>query len=168
MPVTHNHIQTTTLSSAATSVTFSSIPQTYTHLEFKFYITGVSATGSSLQFPINGGGQTYNAIWVAGYYPGSGSTTTYISTENAASPAIGGVNTGWNGAGSGQIMAFNYTDTGTYRLLGSVTGNFDGAVEMASITLNSKNALTSATIQLNGTKTFSAGSVFSVHGIKEA
>lgn len=69
MPITYESIATTTLSSAATTYTFSSIPATYTDLKLILSLRSTGAySGNTGLFYFNGNntGSNYNETWLKG------------------------------------------------------------------------------------------------------
>jgi hypothetical protein len=65
MPITYDNIATTTLSSAASTITFSSIPATYTDLRLVLLLR--SAATQYVTFRLNGdSGSNYSYTWLDG------------------------------------------------------------------------------------------------------
>lgn len=160
---TYEAIATQTLGSAAASVTFSSIPSTYTDLVLVF--NGSNATsnnGLRLRFNSDtGSNYSYTALYGNGTSAASdrGSSTTgaQIATDIASTQATC----------VAQIM--NYSNTTTNKTCigrGSSAANFADA--QVSLWRNTA-AITSVTVLLGaGTSNFSTGSTFSLYGIKAA
>lgn len=161
MAVTYSQIATTTLSSNAADVTFSSIPSTYTDLVI---VTGVKYTSSeqALALTFNGdSGTNYSATYI---YGNGSSAATSRDTNNVFIPvARGDDNNFW--AGITNIM--NYSNTTTYKSVLS-RGNSNTYVVAYVGLWRSTSAITSLKIaQLTGSN-FASGSTFSLYGIKAA
>ena len=159
---TYVALQSQTLSTTATSVTFTSIPSTYTDLVLVYSGT-VNTTGMEIRGTLNsdaGGNYTFTVL--------NGNTTTpsssragvrnFFSTyqSNGTSSSIGTVI--WNFQ--------NYAKTGIYRTILSRTSDPGAEVDAHGTTwLNSANAIDTIYLYPN-TGAFSAGCTFSLYGIK--
>jgi hypothetical protein len=166
MPTTYDPIATNTLSSPATTLTFSSIPQTYTDLILVCNLGQVAAANVALQF--NGDtGANYD------------STIGYgLGTTGIASGAYTNLNGayGLNGAGqlpnsiiaSGWINIFSYSSTAVYKSMLSRYANND-LPEITNFTSTWRNtaAITSMTVY-SYSGNYLAGSSFTLYGIKAA
>ena len=171
MPITYEPIATTTLGSATATVTFSSIPGTYTDL----VLVGNFATSTA-------GAQTIY------YYNGVTTGTPYSTTEmygtgsSAASYRFTSQNQIWftSGVGSGSTLGqtnaiiniMNYANTTTNKTSlhrqNSLSGTYP--VTVAGVGLwRSTSAITSVTIKADtGPTTLLSGSTFTLYGIKAA
>lgn len=149
-------IQTQTLGAGAASVTFASIPQTYTTL--KLFISSVSANAGILQLNFNSdSGTNYsNNRFVMNF-----STGNTIGEFGDVAALLGSLNTN---SGSFEITLSNYSSAQnpkTYFGLGmGATATFAGGV-WANATAISQIVLTNS-----AGGNFAAGSVFSLYGIK--
>jgi hypothetical protein len=65
MPVTYDNIATTTLGTAASTITFSSIPATYTDLRLVFVGTSATSTNFTVRFN-NDSGTNYSWTYLSG------------------------------------------------------------------------------------------------------
>ena len=154
MAVTYEKIATNTLGSATASVTFSSIPGTYTDLVLIVDST-ITSGGVDTRIRINGDTSTnYSRT----YMYGDGSST--VSGRNSTDDAIG--------SGSKTIHnVMNYSNTTTYKTAVARYGTA-GSLTLAQTALwRSTAAITSLTI-LVLSSTFTAGSTFNLYGIKAA
>lgn len=159
-------ISTTILGSTTASVTFSSIPSTYSHLQIR--MVGRSANGSAqgqMFLTFNGSATGYAYHYVGGNgssaYSGAATAQTAISlnyapgstaTANTFSPAI--------------LDILDYTNTSKNKTIRFLQGQADSSL---NISLNSglwvsTSAITSITISATGS--FVSGSRFSLYGIK--
>lgn len=161
MAVTYEPIVSNVLSSTSSSVTFSSIPQTYTDLVL--VITGKDTTalnGFNIQF--NGDTATnYSRILIGG--TGSAGVSSVVANDNAIGAGLAGTTTSSN-----IINILNYTNTSvrknTLSRANSVTSNL---VRFVIGTWRSTAAITSITVTAS-TANYAAGTTFALYGIKAA
>ncbi len=157
MAITYEPIATTTLSTSASDVTFSSIPGTYTDLVL--VLNGTSTAIAGLGFEFNGDtGNNYSATLLYG----TGSAAISSNNTNTYPGYSGRINTNQSVSIS-HIM--NYSNTTTYKT--AITrANSNGDIIMANVCLwRNTSAITS--IKYIGA-TFNAGCVFTLYGIKAA
>lgn len=167
MATTYEPIATTTLGSAAATITFSSIPASYTDLRLVFL--GKSTTSSTCYIRFNGD-----------------TATNYSFTElegNGSSAASYRVTSGSNGIG----LLYDFAIGSTYPVLctadifsyaGSTfktvltTGNDDtngsGGIERSVGLWRSTSAITQIDVRDSLGSTFSAGTTATLYGIKNA
>jgi hypothetical protein len=160
MPVTYEPIATQTLGSAASSVTFSSIPSTYTDLIVVF--NGASSGGfESVTVRINGDtGSNYSRTLLIG----TGTVATSSRASNESSLIIGAMST----TNSNNLWHFmNYSNTTTNKTaLTRVNVSSDTVRANVGLWRNT-NAITQLEFSA-ATSTFIAGSTFTLYGIKAA
>jgi hypothetical protein len=159
MPATYEPISTTTLGSTASSVTFSSIPGTYTDLVLVTSNTSSAGLGGVYLDQINGDtGTNYSStkIFGTGSTAGSDRNTSDTGVNIALS----------NSTQCNNIFHFlNYSNTTTFKTV-LARGNSAGGQTRASVALfRSTAAITS--FRLSGV-TFDAGSTFTLYGILKA
>ena len=165
--VPKNLIERQELGSAAGSVTFSSIPQTYDHLEVSWYSNSdedvTSIRGVSTTF--NGDtGTNYAAQLLEGQssiYAGSVTGQTnmpYVATTEGASGAA-------NEMSGGTFTVQNYTKTDRHKHLLAMSGISGRRIWFGSNRWASTAAVTSITLTQDGSGDFIAGSVFTLRGI---
>jgi hypothetical protein len=164
MPATYEPISTQTLGTAQASVTFSSIPATYTDLVL--VMSGTTASGgadsSSIQF--------------------NGDTTTNYSFTNIqgnGTSAVSGRASNSSGFAGGLVSStevtntiyqvFNYTNTTTFKTVLS-RGNIAGVLTRTSVGLWRKTpeAITSILLKNDSAQNFAVGYTFTLYGIKAA
>ena len=165
-------------SSGVSTITFSSIPSTYKHLQLRILARGTSGSGgyyTALPITLNGditSGNYYNhALY------GSGSTASALANsgyaENNLMSIPGGTNTA-NAFAAGIIDILDYTSTSKNKTLRSLNGgdfNGSGGVFLASMLWRkTPEAITSITLTADATYTtnFANGSSFALYGIKGA
>jgi hypothetical protein len=171
MPSTYTPIATQTLVSTTASVTFSSIPSTYTDLIL--VTNSANNDGSnSLYFRFNGDtGSNYSANYLygdgstVGFGGGTGSGPFGLMAYYATpSTVVGGSNSIFN--------VMNYSNTTTFKTAfgrANAIGSFYPGAEMLVNTWRSTAAINSITILFSaGGVTFSPGSTFTLYGIEAA
>lgn len=166
MPVTYDKIATTTLSSAASSVTFSSISGSYTDLIVVGNI-GYTASGYDSWIRFNGDTGTNYSYTVLYANPGTGGSagsTRGTSTSNILFDRQGDY-TAISGSGYSHIM--NYANTTTYKTVLNRFGQPSSSVEAKVGLWRNTSAITSIVIGVT-TTTFASGSTFTLYGVKAA
>ncbi len=159
-------IATTTLSTSTATVTFSSIPQTYKHLQIRT-IARNSADNISLRMTFNSDSSsiyTLHELYGSGAVAASAAQTSIAYYPcSLAGPASA---TGVFGASITDIL--DYTNTNKYKTMRTLTGydgNGSGYVELTSGVWMSSSAISSLTIVPNG-GTMNQYSSFALYGIK--
>ena len=158
MPATYEPIATTTVSSPTSTVTFSSIPQTYTDLVV--IISGIASvlTGIGIQF--NGDtGTSYSRTLIQG----NGTSATSSRETSQTFGTWGLLDTV---AGNNVYNIMNYANTTTYKTTISRANVVNGALVRAHAGLGrSTTAITSMTFMYS---TFGTGTTWTIYGIKAA
>lgn len=163
---TYEPIATQTLGSAAASITFSSIPATYTDLRVVWTNYFISGVGNSwIQF--NGdAGTNYSLTCISG-----NGTTVYSTTlTNAArvGPSVySGPSSSTNPFATTDIFSYAGSTYKTVLSTVSADNNGSGWVERTVGLWRSTAAITSITLSANG-QTFNAGTTATLYGIKAA
>lgn len=158
--VTYETIATTTVGSATTTVTFSSVPSTYTDIIIVINGTTASGTGISLRFN-NDTGANYADTYIYG------NGTNYIVGSNTNSNVcyLGYLNTG---RGNTIIHLHDYANTTTYK---AAVGRGNDAGNLTIIRggqWRSTAAISTITVGTDTSVNISAGTVISLYGIKAA
>lgn len=157
---TYEAIATQTLGSAVSSVTFSSIPSTYTDLII-IDNSKVSSGDTELRLRFNGDTSgNYSGTWLYGdanlaYGSGSNNLTSAYISRSAT------------GFGQGVTNIQNYSNTTTYKTVLS-RGSSNNYVFAWVDVWRSTAAISSLTISTDGSSNFTVGSNFSLYGIKAA
>lgn len=159
---TYTPIATTTLGSATTSVTLSSIPSTYTDLVFIANFS--NTTNTDIYMRVNGDS---SSIYSATQLYGNGSSAGSTRFSNTG---VWVLDPGASGVGTGQanliVNIQNYANTSVYKTSIS-RANAASTVTGAIVGLwRSTAAINSVT--LFGDFNFSAGSTFTLYGIQAA
>lgn len=160
-------IATTTLGSAASSITFSSIPSTYTDLRLVYTVQG-TASGQLCFTRFNGdtsGSTLYSLtnLWADG--------TSVTSSANTSRSSWFDFQFGMPSSGSnfafGTIDIFSYAGS-TYKtglLTGSNDANGSGDVDRRVGLYRSTSAITSITLTPQASGSFATGSSATLYGI---
>jgi hypothetical protein len=169
MPITYATIATTTLSSPAASITFSSIPATYTDL--RLTLTALSSSGSTV---INGyiifnndSGANYSWTNLRG-------TGTAIATNNFASSTQINLNFLSNATSTIPYFVtadiFSYANSTFKTILTTSSGdqNGSGAIENHIGRWASTSAINRLDLYTNAVPNFGIGTTASLYGIKNA
>jgi hypothetical protein len=165
MPATYEPIATNTLGSAAASITFSSIPQTYTDLQL--IVVTPTGTGDYIELRFNGSSAT-NYSWTivggdgASPFSQRGSTLTQVRIGTSMG------STTYPTYAIADI--FSYTGS-TYKSLVSKSGNDrNGSGEVRNYIglWRSTNAITSVLIKGDSGLNLAAGTTATLYGIKAA
>ena len=158
---TYTPIATTTLGSAASSYTFSSIPSTYTDLRIVF--NGNYATASRGAFVLNSDtGSNYSNTRMTG----DGSTAASARASNAAYVLMGLSDISTTHTYSIDLMNYSNTTTNKTALIRLSDAS---AYTLTAVGLwRSTSAINSILIKTANTKTFAVGSLFNLYGIAAA
>lgn len=164
---TYVAIATQTLGSAATTVTFSSIPSTYTDLVLVVSAQGArNLFGGDLNMQINSDtGSNYSITNLTG----DGSSTASSRSTSQTSLSLGG-DIGANGTSIYTptiIHLFNYSNTTTNKTVISRHNNATYRVVATVGLWRSTSAINAISLTGNGFN-FNAGSTFSLYGIAAA
>ena len=164
-------IATTTLNVAAGSVTFSSIPGTYTHLQLRG-IARTNRSGSNqdaIRYRFNSdSGSNYTLH----YLLGNGSAASSGASTSSTSGFIDGFTESGSLAGAfgGFILdILDYTNTNKYKTSRALSGredNTSGAVWLESTLWINTSAITSIVLTPNTGTLFNQYSSFALYGIK--
>jgi len=156
---TYVALQTQVLGSAQSSVTFSSIPQTYTDLVL--IISGVQTIDDNIILQFNS--DTSNNYSVTTIY-GSGSSAVSFRGSNQNSAQLGGMNT----SGIGNIIAhiMNYSNTTTYKTILN-RANSTGLTQ-ARVNLWQKQYAITSILVGTGSGNMAAGTTLTLYAIQAA
>jgi large repetitive protein len=167
-PGSYDSIATTTLASSTGTVTFSSIPSTYTHLQIRAIARSTfnQNTGDQVTVQVNGvTGSSYSYHYIGG----NGSATDVNGYGTQTSMGLGyAPNDGVTADTFGQfiIEVADYASTSkfkTFRAFGGYDANGSGTLRLQSGLFQSTNAITSISLTHN---TFKTGSKFALYGVR--
>ena len=159
-------IATNTLSTTASSITFSSIPSTYTHLQIRV-LARSGASADDFRFQLNGDtGANYSRHGLYG-------TGSAAAANGVASSGVGNLGVIDNTASVFSVAVvdiLDYTNTNKYTTVRSLNGydaNGSGYVFFASTAWMNTAAVTSITL-FPSSSSFQQYSSFALYGIKGA
>ena len=163
MAKTYEAIASQTLGTTTATVTFSTIPQTYTDLVL---ITQGTSTGNSqLMMRFNGvSTTTYSATTVGG----NGSSTATVRFTNANAMQLG-YHDYFTSASQGNAISHinNYTNASTFKTVISRMNNAATGTGLSVGLSRNTAAITSITVFPLGSS-WASGTTFSLYGIKAA
>jgi hypothetical protein len=161
---TYTSIATQTLGSAAASVTFSSIPSTYTDLVLVISAQGASGASSAINAYFNtdtASNYSYTQL------TGDGSSAASARNQDSTRMRLG-----WSAVSSAFApIVFhiqNYSNTTTYK---TSIGRINDAASITGAVVNlwrSTAAVNQIVMNLNSGANFNTGSTFSLYGIQSA
>jgi hypothetical protein len=161
MPATYEPIATTTLGTATATVTFSAIPATYTDLVIIF--NGGATIGlSAVSLRFNGDTTTNYSVTRL-----NGDGTNATSGRDTSADSI---NSGLADLSNSTSIfnIFNYANSTTFKtVLGRGVALSFGVRQTVGLWRKSPETITSVLLAVAGT-TFTAGSTFTLYGIKAA
>jgi hypothetical protein len=161
MPSTYDSIATQTLGSSSGSITFSSIPSTYTDLVIVFSGTTPALVAVDIQF----NGDT-SALYSRIIISGNGSTAVSDREVSQPQSSIGLSSTTQSNS---IFQVFNYSNTTTFKTILSRANVAASLVRGCAGVYRSTSAITSVTLSLTTSgSTFNIGSTFTLYGIKAA
>ena len=161
MPTTYERIASNTLSSATTTVTFSSIPATFTDLVL--IINPTMAVNADLVITFNG--DTTNN-YSSTYLTGNGTSATSSRFTTFPKIYLDQLNTG-TGIVQYNVNIMNYANSTTYKTVLSKYSSAVKGIDAVVALWRSTSAITSMTITGDGAN-FTTGSTFNLYGIKAA
>jgi hypothetical protein len=168
MANTYTLIASNTLNSDTSSVTFSSIPQTYSDLSVRFSIRFSQSSNTFYSGTVDvNGTSTYNKTTLSG--DGTTPTSTYTTGSVQIMPA--GLATS-NTFNNGEIYIPNYASTSQNKHVSwSIAAENNatlGWVRAVAMLVNSTSAITSITFGPDAPDNLVSGSSFYLYGIKNS
>jgi hypothetical protein len=155
------------LSSTASSISFSSIPQTYTHLQIRMFAVYTGSVGTGY-IAFNGdnasGNYSYHGMGTDGVSPPPGSVA---ATSQNQGKYTGYAGTSPAAVNNSIIDILDYTNTSKYKTARTIycwDANGTGYIEFGSTNWRSTSAITS--IVLTPANTFTTYTTASLYGIK--
>ena len=154
---TYIALATTTLGSAASSVTFSSIPGTYRDLVFVMSGTSTTATDVTMQIN-NNSDNIYTSVRMLGDGTNASSSTTSGTSGTwlrFSAPSV---------IGSNRVQFMDYAQTDKHKTMLIRTDNSNSLTAARAARWGSTNAITSFKVT-SDSGNFSVGSTFSLYGV---
>jgi hypothetical protein len=157
-------IASTTLGSATSTVTFSSIPTNFTHLQLRIYARG--STNDALYMRVNG---DTTSTYTRHAMRGSGSSVSSFGNASVDSSYIGQIRaTGTNSFGAYIIDILDYKNTNknkTIKIKAGYNNNSDGYIELNSSCYLATSAISSLSFFVGSTGGIETDSRFSLYGV---
>lgn len=162
MASTYTPIATTTLGSNQTTVSFTSIPATYTDLILVFYAN--ATTNAGIDFAVNFNSDTATN-YSRTYILGNGSAALSGRTTNASSYAPGGIYPDCQYS----IHIFNYANTTTFKTaIARVSVSTAYAASTVGLWYKTPEAINRIDITTSTASNIKSGSTFTLYGIAAA
>ena len=169
-PGSYYSIATTTLSTSAATITFSSIPDTFTHLQIRGFAQQTNNAGANCTIRYNSDSSSnYNSH----YLGGNGSTTGagyFINGSTTGGYAFDSAGNGSSAFSGFIIDILDYKNTNKYTTTKSLSGWSNNSnsenVSMMSSTWRNTAAVTNITLQDYSGGSFAQYSEFALYGIK--
>jgi hypothetical protein len=162
MAATYTPIASVTLGAAAASVTFNSIPQTYTDL-ILITNTGNGSADKAILVQLGNGsidtGSNYSTTYLAGDGTDDFSGRLSSQTSMIASRTASGI------TGNGSIVLQNYSNTTTNKTMLSRGNNSSGLIALYAGLWRSTAAINTIKLFDESANNFSSGSTFNLYGI---
>jgi hypothetical protein len=163
----YDSIATVNVGSGGTSsITFSSIPSTYTHLQIRAF-TGTATYWSNAGYLAFNGDTTTSNYNDHAIYGSGASVASYYDSTNQGLFYLGKSTSGFDAA---VIDILDYTNTNKYKVSRSLFGydvnGATGYVGLASGLWRNTAAISSITITAGGAGDFAQYSQFALYGIK--
>jgi len=174
MPATYEPIATNTLTSAQSSVTFSSISGSYTDLRIIIQARSTAAGNGRESFRIrynSDTGSNYSATFILGN--GSTASSNRSSSQTYAFAMFQESNSTSTSYGMNTLDIMNYANTTTYktgltRTSYNLLGNTEDSSAAHVFLWRSTSAITSIEFSTDASGGFRSGSTFTLYGIKAA
>jgi hypothetical protein len=163
---TYTSIASNTLSSAASSVSFTSISGAYTDLVL-IINSGSSAYGTDWTCRVNGDS---SALYSRTVLAGTGSVANSSSVSGGTYTRLNG--SGFNDTPTNTTVGIthfmNYSNATNYKTILSRSGNAANGVSVVVSLWRSTAAITSIEVFTNDVSTYNSGATFSLYGIAAA
>ena len=161
MPATYEPIETKTIGTAIASVTFSSVPATYTDLVLVF--NGTSASNQNMELRFNGDTATnYSATRL--YGDGTSAVSDRTSTSDVM--LVGNLYTTQT---ANILQVMNYANATTFKTVLCRSNNAGAQVSTrVGLWRKTPEAITTILVRPAGGANFSIGCEFTLYGIKAA
>ena len=163
----YESIATATGTGSSDTITFSSIPSTYTSLQIRFNVL-TATTGSNIVVRFNSDtGANYSRHQLYG----DGTTVTASGTASTTSFFAFGLTTSTTNPTVAIIDLHDYSSTANYktaRVLCGLDANGSGSIWLNSGSWRNTAAVTSVSITQTSSNAFGTGSTFALYGIKGA
>lgn len=157
----------------ASSISFTSIPQTFTHLQLRGLFRSDYGSGAGAYFRMNN--DTTSGIYSAHGLSGNGSSASAFGDINISAGTYWGIDTGpsstANSFGANIVDILDYKNTNkfkTVRIFSGADSNGSGTITLRSGLYRSTNAISRLDIVFGGAANWVSGTTVALYGIKGA
>lgn len=165
---TYTPIATTTASGSTSSVTFSSIPSTYTDL-ILVIIGGTTTSGADMYIQLNSDtGNNYSRTNLYGNGTSAGSTSSAYANQNHFGMGDTASFSTTNGAFNSILHFNNYSNTTTYKSIIQRSNLASAGTDSMVALWRSTSAINTIYIYNSPSRNFLSGSTFTLYGITAA
>lgn len=161
---TYTPIATTTLGSAASSYTFTSIPSSYTDL--RIIITGTLSAADNLAIQVGNGSVDTGSNYSSTYLGGNGSSASSGRFSNTVWAILGYI--GISNQFTAKYDFQNYSNTTTNKTILSRTDSSSTWVEAGVGLWRSTSAINTIAVKTFAGSNFAIGTTFTLYGIAAA
>jgi hypothetical protein len=167
MPKTYEPISTTTLGTTSASVTFTSIPQTYTDLVLITNAKQTAVSGANPKFRINSdSASNYSYTYLMG--DGTSASSSRLSSVLYGELSLrGGSLLSTNFSNNSITHFMNYSNTTTFKTILGRSNDAGVSTELGVNLWRSTSAITTIEVLITS-NAFAIGSTFTLYGIKAA
>lgn len=167
-PSSYESIATATGNGSAASITFSSIPATYTHLQLRILVRDSSSNNSQYQLWFNSGASaTYGSHRLTGNGSTATATGSASNTEMQYAAFTGTIATSTYGASIIDIHDYSSTSKNkTVRSFFGYDSNGAGTLGLSSAVWVATSAITDITFYNANNNGLATGTTISLYGIK--
>ena len=168
----YESIATVTLGSAASTITFSSIPSTYKHIQIRGVARSAGSDASYQHIAIQLNSDTGSNYWSHGLYGTGSSALTHADGSavtkmlSANIPTTTQTASTFNGTVIDILDYANTNKNTTVRALGGFDSNGGGALGLYSGLWSNTAAVSTVTLSVYQGSNFAANSSFALYGIK--
>lgn len=162
-------IATATVTTATSSITFTDIPQTYSHLDLRYIArTSVAGTDDYIKVSFNGSTASINSFHALGGNMSTASTVSGTSQQYSYLAPVSGNTAGANTFATGVATITEYTSTlknKTIRTIGGYNNNGGGNMRLEGSLWANTAAITSITLTVDSGANFVTNSKFYLYGV---
>jgi hypothetical protein len=164
----YESIATANGTGSSDTITFSSIPSTYTHLQVRWIARASTAASIIVRFNSDSGAN-YSQHNLYGQGGGSALSASQVSTASPLLVRGGGISTVANTMTAGVFDLLDYASTAKNKTSRSLNGqdfNGSGLIELVSTAWYNTSAVTSVSFILQSSANFTTDTTFALYGIK--
>jgi hypothetical protein len=172
VPPSFESIATVTGTGSSNTITFSSIPQTYSHLQIRCLMRGsyVQSSSGAVWLTANSISGTYTYHYLYGSGSSANAAGAVSQTNGLLGVSANNGSTNANIYGAAIVDIHNYSSTTQNKIIRSFNGEesnglYSGSLYLISSLIQTTSALTSISI-INNDGNWLSGATFALYGIK--